>query len=226
TPHTPISGSLPASSQRAYVFRGASMTYSDFSLRDVTRQFNLTEKITTLFRDLEPLQASTWLKQALDVGLRLALSSVSEKARSEFIVVPILFDLRMRNEHRFAIYSGERLDVDEEKGLKGECDFLLTKGDVSYTIQSPIFSLVEAKKNNIGTGLGQCAAQMVGARLFNQKEGNETDTIFGCVTTGVDWQFLKLQDEAIFIDRSYYHIKEIENILSILQNIINFYITP
>ncbi|MEN8220219.1 MAG: hypothetical protein ABFS56_28485 [Pseudomonadota bacterium] len=82
---------------------------------------------------------------------------------------------------------------------------------------------VEAKKNAIESNLGQCAAQMLGARLFNQNENNDIETIYGCVTTGETWQFIKLENEAIHIDSHRYYINNVGEILGVLQVIIDFY---
>ncbi|OUL34638.1 hypothetical protein BV372_13475 [Nostoc sp. T09] len=53
------------------------------------------------------------------------MSFISEKARSEFIVVPILLVCRDLSEDRLAIFSGQRLDIDSAQGLIGKCDFIL-----------------------------------------------------------------------------------------------------
>ncbi|MDM8566468.1 hypothetical protein QUF74_12565 [Candidatus Halobeggiatoa sp. HSG11] len=198
------------------------MAYSDFNLKKLQNNFGLIQKNTNLFEDIKPLILTDWLQQTLEMGLDLAISSSSKKARSEFIVTPILLELRKANNNQIAIYSGENLDVDAEAGLKGECDFILAKGERLYTIQNPIFALLEAKKNDIGSGLGQCTAQMLGARLFNQQENNDIDTIFGCVTTGEIWQFLKLEEDVIHIDSKCYYINDLEMILGIFQNIIDY----
>ncbi|NJO17410.1 MAG: hypothetical protein HC877_17205 [Thioploca sp.] len=199
------------------------MSYSNFTLAQVKKDFGLEEQRENLFPHLESIPLSDWFKEVLDIGLELALSSSSEKARSEFIVVPILVELEKLHRKSFAIYSGERLDIDESKGLTGECDFILAKGPLKHTIQSPIVALVEAKKNDITAGLGQCVAQLIGAQIFNEQEGNEIKTIFGCVTTGEDWQFLKLEQNVITIDAKRYYIDSVEKILGIFQEIIRFY---
>lgn len=111
------------------------------------------------------------------------------------------------------------------RGLKGECDFILSKGPISSSIEAPIFSLVEAKRNDIKEGLGQCIAQMLGAKIFNQEEGNNVDVIYGCVTTGEDWQFLKLEADMIFMDFKRYYINELPKIIWIFQYIVNKYKT-
>ena len=199
------------------------MAYSEFSLSKVKKDFDLIEKSTNLFANIGIFEISDWLKETLDISIKLALSSSSEKARSEFIVAPIMLELKRKNMDEFTIFSGERLDVDEDQGLKGECDFILSKGPISSTIQAPIFSLVEAKKNDIKEGLGQCVAQMLGAQLFNQREGNKIEVIYGCVTTGETWQFLQLKENIIFIDAIRYYLSELNKVMWIFQYIIDIF---
>src|SRR5205814_10081229 len=102
-------------------------------------------------------------------------------ARSEFIVVPILLASRELSHDAFAIYSGQRLDVQPEQGLVGECDFILTASVPVPVLRAPIVTIFQAKKNDIEVWLGQCAAQMVAARIFNEQEGRPLPQIFGCV---------------------------------------------
>jgi hypothetical protein len=200
------------------------MSYRHFSLAKIKKDFSLIEQKKALFPGCIPIKPSEWLNQALEIGVELALSSSSEKARSEFIIAPILMEMERRMGKRFSIYSGERLDVDDKKGLMGECDFILAKGTMRYELQSPIFGLVEAKRNDINAGLGQCIAQMMGAYYFNAKEKNDIDTIFGCVTTGEDWQFLQLTENNIIMDTRRYYINDLENILGVFQFILNQYL--
>jgi hypothetical protein len=197
------------------------VTYSDFTVDNLRKTFGIAIKQKRLFEAVEPLEVTPWLEASLDKGMKLAL--ISEKARSELIVVPILLTSRELTNERFYFYSGARFDVDRDKGLSGECDFILTYTDPSPTIQSPIITMVEAKKNDIDEGLGQCGAQMVAARIFNQNEGSGIETIFGCVTTGEIWQYLKLEDSIIYIDSVRYYIDNVGQILGVLQKIIDFY---
>ncbi len=199
------------------------MAYRDFSLERVKKVFALKEQSGELFPEIAPLEVSQWLQETLNYSVKLALSSSSEKARSEFIIAPILIELERRNPNRLAIYSGEKLDADEEKGLKGECDFILSKGPISLTLQAPIISLVEAKRSDIKSGLGQCIAQCLGAQRFNDREENEISGIYGCVTTGEDWQFLQLEGDRILIDDRRYYINELEKVLGIFQSILDSY---
>jgi len=199
------------------------MAYSDFSLAKIKKEFGLVEEKIKLFPQVPLIEPSEWLKTTLNISLCLALASSSEKARSEFIIAPLLLELEMINNQSFSIFSGERLDVLPEKGLNGECDFILSKSALCSTLQSPLFCLVAAKKNDIKEGLGQCVAQMLGATLFNQNqnENKEFPVIYGCVTTGEIWQFLKLKEKTFYVDSQHYYINELAKLIGILQAILD-----
>jgi DNA helicase HerA-like ATPase len=62
---------------------------------------------------------------------------------------------------------------------------------------------------------------MVAAQLFNQQEGNEISIIYGAVTTGTVWQFLKLENKVVSIDLTEYFIRDIQKILGILIKAMN-----
>ncbi|MEO0932977.1 MAG: hypothetical protein AAFY21_04225, partial [Cyanobacteria bacterium J06641_2] len=54
-----------------------------------------------------------------------------------------------------------------------------------------------------------------------EMQGNEIKTIYGVITIGTIWQFLKLEGKTIFIDLSEYYIKDIKKILGILTNAVS-----
>ena len=99
------------------------MAYKDFSLKDLKQKFDLSNKVENLFDHIEPLEITKNLQEDLDLARSLPVRS--EKAKSELIIMPILLDLMKRNEKFFTIYSGDYLNADKEKGLSGECDFIL-----------------------------------------------------------------------------------------------------
>jgi hypothetical protein len=198
------------------------MTYSDFTLDTVLETFQVVLDQESLFPHVQPIEVPTLLQEVLDEGMSLAY--VSEKARSELIVMPILLAVRKLFHRAFSIYSGQRLDVEAGSGLTGECDFILSVSPPLPVVQSPIVVLVEAKKQDIEAGLGQCAAQMVGAWRFNQKKGNAVTAIYGCVTTGEHWQFLRLEQERLTIDRDRYYINEVGTILGVFRTLLLRYL--
>ncbi len=76
--------------------------------------------------------------------------------------------------------------------------------------------MVEAKNESIKSGLGQCIAEMVAAQIFNQRNGEAIECIYGAVTTETDWKSLKLTDKTIWIDKRDYFINEVSHILELL----------
>lgn len=198
------------------------MAYTDFDLDKLRHQFGLTMRSQALFPQIGALAVPTALSQMIEKVMPFAL--LSEKSRSEFILVPILLTIRDLIHEQITIYSGQRLDGDPSAGLTGECDFILTPTPPLPIIQSPVITIVEAKKNDIEGGLGQCAAQLLGAQRFNARDQSGIDTIHGCVTTGEAWQFLVLHGDTLVIDSDRYYITELGLILAIFVSIITPYI--
>src|SRR5947208_3970139 len=116
------------------------MAYSEFTLESVERSLGITTQEADLFPDAPAVAVPEWLPGWLERGTRLAL--ISEKARSEFIVVPVLLAARELCDDRLAIYSGQRLDVAPEQGLTGECDFILALGPALPPLRAPIATVV------------------------------------------------------------------------------------
>jgi hypothetical protein len=187
------------------------MTYLDFSLDILQRDFAIKVHDQALFDPLGDLVPSAQLQNHLQAIAGVAI--VSEKARSEFIVAPILVECRERMQRRINIFSGVRLDVDAERGLKGECDFILARSESRYAVQAPIMVILEAKKHDMDEGLGQCTAQLLGAYRYNEREGKPVAHLYGCVTTGESWQFLKIAGNNLQIHPERFAIKEVSRIL-------------
>jgi hypothetical protein len=85
--------------------------------------------------------------------------------------------------------------------LNGVCDFLLTRSTSEVSIEAPAIVIIEAKKGELNAGWGQCAAEMIAAQKFDRADGQEIPTIYGSVTTGTMWQFLKLTGQVLTILR-------------------------
>ena len=193
------------------------MSYSQFSLSTIVKTFNLTiiEK-TALFEDIKPLFCPPLLAEILNYNVPLALASNTEKSRSEMIIAPILIELTKQFPKQISLFSGIEFNVDSEKGLMGFCDFIISHSPEQLFVNAPVIMLVEAKNENIKNGLGQCIAEMLAAQLFNQQ--NEIQEIYGVVTTGTNWKFLKLKNNTVEIDMNEYYLSEIDKILGILNS--------
>lgn len=193
------------------------MAYSDFTLAKVREAFNLTlEENRDLFADTPTVPPSDRLKLTLEENIPLAIAINSEKARSEFLIAPILSEVRRQLNYDISLFSGVDFNVEPSQGLNGFCDFILSQNREQYYISAPVITVIEAKNENIIAGLGQCIAAMLAAQLFNQRSENGIDTIYGIVTTGTTWKFLTLHSNIASIDSIEYYIKEIDKILGIL----------
>jgi hypothetical protein len=194
------------------------MAYSDFSLRKVKEQFELTLVEGVCFLpEITPLMPSTpYLQDVLQESLPLAISMGSEKARSELLISPVLFELRRLLDRKISFFSGEEFTVDQSAGLNGTCDFLLSRSPEQLLMEAPIVVIVEAKKDSIKGGWGQCIAEMVAAQRFNEGGSQEINTIYGTVTTGNIWTFLKLEGKQVTIDLNDYFLLPVERLLGIL----------
>lgn len=197
------------------------MAYSKFTLSQIIKQAQLTFQVSPLFPSIEPIAISDLLTTILAEGLALISPSSSELARQNYIVAPILLELRRRNHHQIAIHAGVTFNVDRKQGLTGECDFILTLNNTVDFITSPVMTVVEAEKNDLDLGMGQCVAQMVAAQIFNQRDEQEVEAVYGCVTTGTQWQFLKLYEHKLWRDMQLYYIENVPKLMSILQAIVD-----
>ena len=194
------------------------MPYSQFTtIGKVKKAFGITVVENGRFiPEVNPISASSILLGYLAESLPIVSTSGSEKARSEGIIYPVLLEVRRILERRTSLFSGESFDVDESVGLNGLCDFLITRSPEVLEIESPVVVLVEAKKTDLKTGIGQCLAEMIAAQRFNEAADNAIPIIYGCVSNGLQWQFLKLQQQEAMIDLNVYALLPLEQILGFL----------
>jgi hypothetical protein len=197
------------------------MAYSDFTLKKAKSELGL-EFIEgqSLFENLEPIAISSYLEQTLKRNVPLALAINSEKARSELIIINVLLEIKTQLHDKISLFSGIDFTVDKEKGLNGFCDYIISLSKEQLYLESPVIAIVEAKNENIVGGLGQCIAEMVAAQQFNQQEGKDIPVIYGIVTSGNEWKFLKLAGRQVFIDSEEYHINNVDMILGIMMMMI------
>jgi len=196
------------------------MAYNKFTINQIRKQFDIqVTEASSLFPSITPVTPNETLRSLLARYIPLAEAIGTEKAKSEFIVAPILAELRELRHQQISLFSGLEFNVDEAQGLTGRCDYIISQSPLQFSLTAPILVMVEAKNDNINEGLGQCMAEMIAAQRFNQREGNEAKTIYGCVTTGSVWRFLKLEEKQIWIDDKQYFIESLETILGILVQI-------
>jgi hypothetical protein len=193
------------------------MAYSEFTIKEVKEAFSLTiVENKELFAEVDAIRLDDSVMKKLDEYVPLALAVNTEKARSEFIIAYLLLELRSYLKNQVSLFSGIDFDVDKEKRLNGFCDFIISLSTEQFFLTSPVIAVVEAKNENIIAGIGQCLAEMVAARIFNEREKNTVASIYGVVTTGSVWKFLKLKGNEAVIDRKEYHIEQPGKIMGVL----------
>jgi len=193
------------------------MAYSDFTLRKVKQSFGLTAVEGGRFLpEVEPIAPSAILAGLLEDTVPWAIAVGTEKAKSELIIAPTLLEVKRLLNRQISVFSGTDFTVDTAAGLNGVCDFLISRSPEQFEIEAPAVMLVEAKRDNINSGLGQCIAEMVAAQRFNEINNNSIPIIYGSVTTGTAWRFMKLEGQIVTIDVSDYPFPPVETILSML----------
>lgn len=197
------------------------MAYNKFTINQIRKQFEIQViESPNLFVNVPPVSPSEVLLKLLTSYIPLAEAIGTEKAKSEFIVAPILAELREIAHQQISLFSGVEFNIDEARGLTGRCDYIISSSPLQFSLTSPVLMMVEAKNDNINDGLGQCMAEMIAAQQFNLQEGNEAKSVYGCVTTGSIWRFLKLDSKQIWIDDKQYFIESPEFVFGILVYII------
>ncbi len=193
------------------------MSYKEFSWKKAKKDFNLTTVEGGRFLPPTPLvNASPELDYLLAQNIPWAIAVGNDKARSEAIINPVLLESRRILNNQISVFSGEEFNVDASVGLNGFCDFLITRSNDQLTIEAPAIVLIESKKEDLKKGMGQCLASMVAAQRFNEENGAPVKTIYGSVSSGTTWRFMKLEEQTVTVDFTDYPLPPTNVVLGML----------
>ena len=196
---------------------GGILAYNNFTLDILIQQFGLSVlSEADVFAEAMPVTPSVLLRETLTEFLPLALEISTEEARSEFIIAPVMAETWRQFDGMVSLFSGVDFTVDVEAGLAGVCNYLISLSPQQLAVQAPVLAVVEAKNESIKIGLAQCMAEMLAAQRFNERRGLPLPSVYGVVTTGSLWKFLRLRGSTIIVDETEYHIKHVEQIVGIL----------
>lgn len=142
---------------------------------------------------------------------RINLSKADNEAtRGSLLVSHILW--QASDAYNLGIFFEPRVEVQPEQTptlphpLNGKYDCALGLDDVDFI--APIVAVVEVKKSNLAEGLGQCLAEMYATvHQFQQ------DKVYGLITDGEVWLFLRLQDAVLAVDENDYYISNVADIV-------------
>ena len=193
------------------------MAYSDFKTLDqVNQELGIEiQSDNECYIHVAPVQLTSWFVETMKIAYTKAIRINTESSRQALIVDPVLMELTQHVNVSFFLENA--FNVDSNKGLTGNPDGIISTSDNQLYITSPVVVLVEAKKSDLGSGLGQCVAEMEAARIFNEQKGHPISPIYGVVTDGVLWQFLSLQKNIATIDSYFYNFDDGSKIVGILK---------
>ncbi|TGO02725.1 hypothetical protein PN36_20070 [Candidatus Thiomargarita nelsonii] len=172
------------------------MSYGKFkSVEEVATKFDIKVADRTAFleeRNLEILDAflSMVAKNLVD-----DTNYVTEFAVCDAIIRPIIGIVA--ENYNLKVWSHVSYNVDEEKGLVGEPDYLIAPKTKYGAMARPSLCVIEAKKDDFDDGWAQALSEMVASSLLG------THICYGIVTTGAIWQFGKLEKSVFVIDSRY-----------------------
>ena len=196
------------------------MAFSDFTFPQVQQDLGLTVDEADLFSPIPTVSLREDFVTTITDGATIALAVNTDKAKSEFIIAPVLLEVRRLCGGAVGLFSGVALDVDPAKGLTGVCDFLLTKTARQFILHAPIVTVVEAKNDNLRNGLGQCIASTYAAELYNQRAESPIQAVCGVVTTGSAWKFIRVTGTTVTLDLKEYYIDNLGKLIGVLKYIV------
>ena len=177
-------------------------------IKDLETIFGVNIVKGSFIPSIEAVLVPSWLQHIIETRRASLATMRSEKSISEALIAPILMAVEDNHKDKITLFSGEPLATDE---LSGICDFIITKDTTAFDPKGGYFVLVESKKQDLLSGVPQCVAEMYAAQILN---GND-DTVYGCVSIGVEWLFIKLEGKIATIDPTIFTITEVDKILGV-----------
>ena len=113
-------------------------------------------------------------------------------------------------ERQISLFIGTEFNVNRELGLTRICDYILSLSPERYIVEAPILMLAESQDADLNPSMGRVIAQMVAAQKFNQQRKNQILCVYGCVSSGTQWRFLRLEERTLMIDLVSCDLKPIE----------------
>ena len=183
-------------------------SFSQITQTELENEFGISIVGGRFLPEVEPWIIPSWLEHTLAYRRNSFATMRTEKSISEALIAPILMAVEEKYRDKITIFSGEPLITED---LSGVCDFLITKVPIAISPRESYFVLVEAKRQDLFSGIPQCVAEMYAAQILNEND----DTVYGCVSIGVQWIFIKLEGKVATTDPTIFTITEVDKILGV-----------
>ena len=163
------------------------MPYGKFeSIEDVAGKFDI-EVVDKSIIDMLDIQIPDYPFSEITKRLNDSMSFINEVTICEDIIKPILTQISARYKSLY-IWSHVAYNVDKDKGLVGEPDYLIATRTKHGGMGIPSLCVMEAKKENWEKGWAQTLAEMYAAETMGAK------VCYSVVTTGDVWMFGQLEN--------------------------------
>ena len=197
------------------------MAYADFSFSRVKKLFQLktVENEPVVSYNSIDRNHIIDLEKIIKENLPLATAIGTDKARSSLLIAPVLVEVRKLLDRQISLFIGTEFNVDRELGLTGICDYTLSLSPEQYIVEAAILLLAESQDADLNPSMGRVIAQMVAAQKFNQQRKNQILCVYGCVSSGTQWQFLRLAERTLVIDPVSLDLKPIGALVDLMLQI-------
>lgn len=189
------------------------MAYSDYkSIEQVLHDYPLQIRRERFLPEIS-LELPDWFLDNLDFSLNRQAIQESETFFKESFIFPFLQQAWKRH-GKLKLWSHHALNVDEK--LNGEPDYFVSvwvEGVIDRLINRPVLTVTEAKKQDFEAGWAQCLAELIAYQKLNE---NENLIVYGIVSTGIVWEFGKLESNIFTKHILSYSITDPQRIFGIL----------
>ena len=190
------------------------MAFSDFKNIKQVLQYCPTVKLR-LARFLPDVQLE--LPDLFIENLNFALDKRTMFENEQFFCESFIFPFLQQTWKRYdklRLWSHQELVCDDK--LSGAPDYLVSRWQgeiIEKPINTPLLAVVEAKKQDFEGGWAQCLAEMMACQKLNQ---DENLTVYGIVSTGILWEFGKLEKEVFTQHTLSYSVMEPQKVFGTL----------
>jgi len=166
------------------------MPFSSFkNVEQVIQKYPLKIRREKFLPDVS-LELPELFLENLNFSLEMQSENENEFYLRESLLFPFLQQAWKRHK-RLKLWSQQTLTGDDQ--LYGEPDYFVSAWRdevIDKFINTPLLAIVEAKKQDFEAGWGQCLAEMIACQKINQ---DDNLTVYGIVSTGMFWEFGKLE---------------------------------
>jgi hypothetical protein len=185
-------------------------------LPSVLSELKIQHKTQVPFSVSEKMTISPFFKDELAFVFSRVPYNVSEFSICENLIYPTLKEVWKLYADDFNMWS--RALVQLNLTIKGYPDYLIGKrSPLSSTIfDVPYMAVVEAKKDDFAGAWGQCLYEMY---TIQQLNGKPDFPVFGIASTGLVWQFGKLENNVFTEYETLFLMQDPDTLLSAIKTL-------